>query len=205
MVATANAWFKTHQEWKMLNCETIVLLFKLSDNSSYELRPNDSSFYIYGSGKNYLLKALRYVNCDDLVGVFLFLFIFFPARVWIQRVQTIPETSNESESSVLLKNDVTVLDYMDILPEYDKIHETLDPMIERINTNFLLNGLNGRILSIQSVPCEAELDWCINPERTLTELMSKTVTIIRIFYVIGDTTWPQIGMITIKLILTVNP
>ena len=60
MVITANTWLDQHRDWAIINCETVVLVFKFDDvDSCYKLMPNDSSFYIYGSEKNNILKALR--------------------------------------------------------------------------------------------------------------------------------------------------
>lgn len=60
MVETANDWLRKNLEWEAINCETIILLYKYNDNGSYyEIRPDDTCFYIYGSEKNNVLKALR--------------------------------------------------------------------------------------------------------------------------------------------------
>lgn len=56
----ANSWLERNPNWQVFNCETVMLYYKFNDKMSYyELRPNDSYFYIYGSEKNNVLKALR--------------------------------------------------------------------------------------------------------------------------------------------------
>ncbi len=60
MIETANEWLQKNIEWEVVNCETVILLYKYNDTGNYnELRPNDCCFYIYGSEKNNVLKALR--------------------------------------------------------------------------------------------------------------------------------------------------
>lgn len=64
MIDVANEWLQNHgQQWEVINCETIIMPFKYNDtNNCFELKPNDCYFYIYGSGKNNILRALRYLN-----------------------------------------------------------------------------------------------------------------------------------------------
>ena len=60
MIETANNWLQNHLDWQVVNCETVILLYKYNDvGSYYELKPNDCCFYIYGTEKNNVLKALR--------------------------------------------------------------------------------------------------------------------------------------------------
>lgn len=60
MITTANDWLQKNLDWEVINCETVMLLYKYNDAGSYyELKPNDTTFYIYGSEKNNVLKALR--------------------------------------------------------------------------------------------------------------------------------------------------
>lgn len=60
IVDLANSWLERNPNWTVFNCETIMLYYKFNDKMSYfELKPNDTSFYIYGSEKNNVLKALR--------------------------------------------------------------------------------------------------------------------------------------------------
>lgn len=63
MIETANDWLRRNPDWQVVNCETVILLYKYNDQGNYnELRPNDCCFYIYGSEKNNVLKALRSGN-----------------------------------------------------------------------------------------------------------------------------------------------
>lgn len=61
MVEVANEWLvKNGHQWEVTNCETVIFLYKFNDATyCYELKPNDCCFYIYGSEKNNVLKALR--------------------------------------------------------------------------------------------------------------------------------------------------
>ena len=60
MIETANDWLRRNSDWQAVNCETVILLYKYNDTGNFnELRPNDCCFYIYGSEKNNVLKALR--------------------------------------------------------------------------------------------------------------------------------------------------
>ena len=61
IIEVANEWLQKYGAvWQVVNCETVIFLYKYNDmTSSYELRPNDCCFYIYGSEKNNVLKALR--------------------------------------------------------------------------------------------------------------------------------------------------
>lgn len=49
IVDLANSWLERNPNWTVFNCETVMLYYKFNDKMSYfELRPNDSNFYIYG-------------------------------------------------------------------------------------------------------------------------------------------------------------
>lgn len=61
MVDTCNEWLQKNREWKLLSCETVDFFYKMSDQGGfYELKYDDTSFYISGNEKVSVLKGLRY-------------------------------------------------------------------------------------------------------------------------------------------------
>lgn len=61
--------------------------------------------------------------------------------------------------------------------------EDLDDVIKRFNKDIIdNNGFDGRIISIESAAYDANLEWEINTEQTLSMLSTKNIFILRIFY-----------------------
>lgn len=61
--------------------------------------------------------------------------------------------------------------------------EDLDDVIKRFNDEIIQNnGFDGRILAIESASYDANLEWEINTEQTLSILSTKNLFILRIFY-----------------------
>lgn len=79
MIQVANEWLQENGDlWQVVNLETVIILYKYNDTTnSYELKPNDCCFYIYGSEKNNVLKALRLVirNQNDPIAIQSFRFL----------------------------------------------------------------------------------------------------------------------------------
>ncbi|XP_053206350.1 uncharacterized protein LOC128390628 isoform X2 [Panonychus citri] len=177
MILLANDWLAENPSWRAINCESVTLLFKANDTGNLELRPIDASFYIYGSAKQHIVKALR---------------------LWIKRK---PITGDESDSYGGETIEPQILDYIDIIPEnrgdgdsFCPKFENLNQCVERINKMTQERKINGTIITIESLNCEAEIDWKINPEQTLNFFTNKTVTIIRIFYEKGPPNQLEIGI-----------
>ena len=62
------------------------------------------------------------------------------------------------------------------------------------NEEMKTKGLNGKILTVESLPYEATKDWKIDTETSLSTFSNKNVFNVRIFYEKSDTlTFPQIG------------
>ena len=65
----------------------------------------------------------------------------------------------------------------------DSRFEELDEVIERFNAQIQTNGgIQGNILTIETVAYEANNDWKIDPQASLSSLSSKNILILRIFY-----------------------
>ena len=77
---------------------------------------------------------------------------------------------------------------MDVLPIIKKIDgdsrfEELDQLIERFNAQVLANdGIQGTIITIETVTYEANNDWKIDTKASLSTLSSKNILILRIFF-----------------------
>lgn len=56
------------------------------------------------------------------------------------------------------------------------------------------DGLDGRIITIESLAYEASHDWKIDTETSLSYFSSKNMFIVRIFYECGPLTRDQIGI-----------
>ncbi|RWS29265.1 hypothetical protein B4U80_10132 [Leptotrombidium deliense] len=162
MIETANLWLQRNAHWEVINCETVMLLYKYNDRGSYyELKPNDSTFYIYGTEKNNVLRALR---------------------LWIKRREVVPVNKDTSDIC-------QVLNYLDVIPlnkddsDYSGTKfENLDELVERVNANISNNGIDGRIITLETLQCEAGTDWKVDPEVSLSSFSSKNMFILRIFY-----------------------
>lgn len=156
MIDLANGWLqKNGHDWEVVNLETIILLYKYNDNTnSYEIKPNDCCFYIYGSEKNNVLKALR---------------------MWVRK----RTRSRTGQTSIGCR---------DMIPEAKgngndcDVFEDLDDLIGRFNMDMHTSGLPGRIVTIESLAYEANNDWHIEPDLTLSALSHKNVFILRVFY-----------------------
>lgn len=109
-------------------------------------------------------------------------------RLWIRRRTQLDDNHEQ------------VLDYIDFTPEIKQDYEfsgsrfeNLDQVIARVNTFLKDTGIDGKILTIESVPCEAGADWKFNPEMTFTELMGKTVFVLRIYFLKNSKCQEEIG------------
>lgn len=87
------------------------------------------------------------------------------------------------------------------MPEYKKTEgaeskfEDLDDLIERINEEMRTAGLEGRIITLESLSYEASnKHWKIDTECSLSCFSNKNVFILRIFYEFGEQTYEKIGM-----------
>ena len=86
------------------------------------------------------------------------------------------------------------------MPEYKKNEsesrfEDLDDLIERINEEMRTTGLEGRIITLESLSYEASnSNWKIDTECSLSCFSNKNVFILRIFYELGEQTYVRIGM-----------
>lgn len=86
--------------------------------------------------------------------------------------------------------------FRDIKPEFKKNYaefEDLDDLIGRFNEDMRTNGLDGSIITIESLAYEATKDWKIDTETSLSSFSTKNVFILRIFYQLGETTRDRIG------------
>ncbi|KAI1303177.1 hypothetical protein HDE_02418 [Halotydeus destructor] len=168
MIDTANDWLRENLEWEVFNCETVMLLYKFNDGGSYyELRPDDTSFYIYGSEKNNVLKAMR---------------------IWIKR----REGSNAKDSPELqvLKH----INFVPIVDERTNKFETLDDVVNRVNKQLDEGRIEGRILTIETLQCDAGHDWTVLPDVSLSFFSNKSVFILRLFIEQGPPTEQEIGI-----------
>lgn len=91
--------------------------------------------------------------------------------------------------------------FRDLVPEYKKTEgaesrfEDLDDLIGRINEEMRTTGLDGRIITLESLSYEANSKhWKIDTECSLSCFSNKNVFILRIFYAFGETTYEKIGM-----------
>ncbi|UXI20051.1 zinc finger protein 235-like [Sarcoptes scabiei] len=157
IVEVANRWLIANGPvWEVVNCETIIILYKYNDcTNCYELKPNDCCFYIYGSEKNNILRALR---------------------IWIRKRSQKFDPSIEAQK----------INYKDFFPYYkpnvSDQFEDLDDVIERINHSIENDGINGRIISIESIAFDANFGWEIDPQTTLSTISNKNVFIVRVFF-----------------------
>jgi len=76
---------------------------------------------------------------------------------------------------------------MDVLPIVKKVDgdsrfEELDQLIDRFNSQLQREGMGGTILTIETVAYEANNDWKIDAQASLSSLSSKNILILRIFY-----------------------
>lgn len=93
--------------------------------------------------------------------------------------------------------------YMDIIPENKdpseysatsaKGFETLAEVINRTNAMIRSGGLSGQIITIESISFDANNDWKIDTEVSLSSFSTKTVFILRIFYELGEPSYETIG------------
>ncbi|CAG2107539.1 unnamed protein product [Medioppia subpectinata] len=114
-------------------------------------------------------------------------FLVVSIRVWIRR---------REEAIPTRKEEVQELGYRDYVPdrkEGDKI-ETLDEVINRINAIIRDGKFEGRIVSIECLPCESTGDHRFDPEATLPGSSDTTVTIVRIYYECGQSSEEEIGI-----------
>ena len=82
---------------------------------------------------------------------------------------------------------LTINSFKDIIPKMKNDitceFEDLDDVIKRFNKDIIdNNGFDGRIISIESAAYDANLEWEINTEQTLSMLSTKNIFILRIFY-----------------------
>ncbi len=85
------------------------------------------------------------------------------------------------------------------MPEYKKFEtesrfEDLDDLIGRINDEMRDIGLEGRIITLESLSYEASnKHWKVDTECSLSCFSNKNVYILRIFYEFGEQTYERIG------------
>lgn len=86
------------------------------------------------------------------------------------------------------------------MPEYKKFEtesrfEDLDDLIGRINDEMRDIGLEGRIITLESLSYEASnKHWKVDTECSLSCFSNKNVYILRIFYEFGEQTYERIGI-----------
>uniref|UniRef100_T1KXM2 Uncharacterized protein n=1 Tax=Tetranychus urticae TaxID=32264 RepID=T1KXM2_TETUR len=156
LVDMANRWLQRNPEWRVFNCETVLLLYKYNDiKNCNELRPNDCCFYISGSERTNILKGLR---------------------IWIK----LKQRTIQRHGSVLYQE----LNYTDLVPEIDEkgSFKKLDDLVERANILIRKEEIQGRIICVETVTYEADTDWKVDPDETLSALSTKKLFILRIFY-----------------------
>lgn len=112
-------------------------------------------------------------------------------RIWIRRRVCADNFENGHVTPQVLK-------VRDLKPEYKKIgqesrFEDLDDLIRKFNEDSATKGLDGRIITIESLAYEATKDWRIDTQTSLSSFSTKNVFILRIFYELGDPTRDQIG------------
>ncbi len=71
--------------------------------------------------------------------------------------------------------------------------EKLDDVINRMNATIKSGGLEGKIITIESLQYDASNDWKIDTEVSLSSLSTKNVFILRIFYELGLPSDEEIG------------
>lgn len=133
-----------------------MLYYKFNDKMSYfELRPNDSNFYIYGSEKNNVLKALR---------------------IWVKR----KKGRDKQYIDVQTLNYYDLLP--EPLNDYGKF-ENLDHLLARANEMIANREIQGNLITVESLICEsAGAAWKCEPDVTLSSLSAKKIIALRLFY-----------------------
>ncbi|CAG2119113.1 unnamed protein product, partial [Medioppia subpectinata] len=63
-----------------------------------------------------------------------------------------------------------------------------------MNATIRSGGLEGKIITIESLSYDATNDWKIDPEVSLSSMSSKNMFILRIFYEIGLPSTQEIGI-----------
>ncbi|CAG2165157.1 unnamed protein product [Oppiella nova] len=167
LLEVANKWLQHNYDWEVVNCESVTLLFRhnaCSHVSQWDLMPNVAASQVMG--QEAAIKALR---------------------VWMRKREDMLQTKKE---------DVQVLGYRDFVPdrkEGNKI-ETLDEVINRVNAIIRDGKFEGRIVSIECLPCESTGDLRFDPEATLPGSSDTTVTVVRIYYEEGPSSEEEIGI-----------
>ncbi|XP_075675875.1 uncharacterized protein LOC113798638 isoform X2 [Dermatophagoides pteronyssinus] len=99
-------------------------------------------------------------------------------RLWIRRRRRRQLHKRQNNQQICFK-DIIPRMKNDITCEF----EDLDDVIKRFNDEIIQNnGFDGRILAIESASYDANLEWEINTEQTLSILSTKNLFILRIFY-----------------------
>lgn len=115
--------------------------------------------------------------------------------MWIKRRKGSADGSKKDEVNVC-----QTLRYLDIVPDntdkYDfsgSRFERLDDVVARLNKTIRSGGIVGRIISVESLQCDASTDWKIDTEVSLSSFSSKSIFILRIFYEQGSPCTEEIG------------
>lgn len=72
----------------------------------------------------------------------------------------------------------------------------MDDIVTDLNKTINSGQLDGRIITVQSLKCEAEYNWAFDPETTLSSLTLNNVYILRIFFEMGPQCDEEVGMLS---------
>lgn len=94
------------------------------------------------------------------------------------------------------------LNYTDLVPEIDEkgAFAKLHDLIEQANILIRKEEIQGRIISVETVTYEANTDWKIDPDATLSALSTKKLFILRIFYEEGLPLQEEIGKYIMRIL-----
>ncbi|KAI1289768.1 hypothetical protein HDE_09260 [Halotydeus destructor] len=171
LIAEANVWLAKNREWDVINCETVLLFFKASDNGSLHLAPEDTCFPLDGDAHN------------SLMGL----------RLWMAR----KDEGSPLEAAVLKYVEFTPRpDDDDDSTRFKK----LDLVLERINREIREGKsdlLLGDVITIETLYYPADSSWKTEAECKVHLFPSRCISLIRIFYFEAKTppeTYPVIGI-----------
>ena len=71
--------------------------------------------------------------------------------------------------------------------------ENLDDVVNRVNKDIKERKIEGRLVTIETLQCDADLNWKVDPNVSLSFFSSKTVFILRVFFERGPHCEEEIG------------
>ncbi len=150
-----------------MSCETVPLVFKSEKLDLYD----------YGATKRLLQPHISYDLGETIV--------LKSLRLWIMRRDDMPEMKKNIETQFI--------SYSTFMPKSCQYFdnqigwEQLGDVVETINDSIRIGEIKGKLLNIESVNYDANHEWIIDTEcPKQKEFTSKQVTIIRVYYEIGE-------------------